>query len=298
MSKKKTHEEYVEEVKNINSNIEVIERYNGANTKILHKCLLDGYEWKATPHNILKGRSCPKCSKHIKRTQEIYIKELSLINPNIKVLDEYITNATPILHKCIIHDVKWKATPVNILRGHGCRKCGNEILASSKSKSQKQYVEDVKKINSNIFVIGNYINAHIPIKHKCLIDGCEWDARPNNILSGKGCPICSESLGERKVREWLDKHDFIYECQKTFNDCRNIKVLPFDFYLSDCNTAIEYQGEQHYKPIDYFGGEKNYKMQQKRDNIKRDYCKHNKIKLLEIPYFKDVEEELNNFLFI
>lgn len=298
MAKKKTHEQYVEEVKNINPNIKVIERYNGVNTKILHKCLLDDYEWQATPHNILKGRSCPKCSKHIKRTQDMYKKELSIINPNIEVIGEYITNVTPILHKCIIHNIKWNATPSNILCGHGCRKCANEILANSKVKSKKQYIEDVRKINPNILVIGNYVNAHTQIKHKCLIDGYEWNAKPNNILCGNGCPICNESYGERRIRLWLEKYNFAYEYQKIFKNCRNLKVLPFDFYLYDYNVAIEYQGEQHYKPIEYFGGEENFKKQQKRDNIKRNYCKNNKIKLLEIPYYKNIEEELNNFLFI
>lgn len=70
------------------------------------------------------------------------------------------------------------------------------------------------------------------------------------------------------------------------------------FYLTDYNLAIEYQGEQHYRPIDYFGGKEKFEVQQKRDNIKRDYCKNNNINLLEIPYYKNVEEELNNFLFI
>lgn len=298
MAKRKTHEEYVAEVRNINSNIEVVGEYVGAHTKILHRCKVDDYEWYVTPNNILKGRSCPKCSNHIKRTQEDYIKEVSLVNPNIEVLGEYINNITPILHKCIVHNVEWETTPINILNGHGCRKCGNEMLANARSKDLKQYIKDVNSVNSDIIVIGDYINAHTPIRHKCLIDGCEWDAKPNNILSGKGCPVCNESLGERKVRQWLDKYHFVYEPQKSFDDCRNINTLPFDFYLPDCNTVIEYQGEQHYRPIDYFGGQENFENQILRDNIKREYCKNNDIKLLEIPYYKNIEEELNNFLFI
>ena len=40
--------------------------------------------------------------------------------------------------------------------------------------------------------------------------------------------------------------------------CKNIKTLPFDFYLPDYNTCIEFHGVQHYKPIPYFGGEENF----------------------------------------
>ena len=63
-------------------------------------------------------------------------------------------------------------------------------------------------------------------------------------------------------------------------------------------VCIEYQGEQHYRPIEYFGGEESFYLQQKHDQIKRNYCKHNNIKLLEIPYWEDIEKVLNNFLFI
>ena len=63
---------------------------------------------------------------------------------------------------------------------------------------------------------------------------------------------------------------------------------------------IEYDGEQHFRPIEYFGGQKKFELQQKHDTIKNEYCKNNGIPLLRIPYFKydNIEEELNNFLFI
>ena len=61
--------------------------------------------------------------------------------------------------------------------------------------------------------------------------------------------------------------------------------MPFDFYLVDYNILIECQGEQHYKPISVFGGEKGFKLQQKRDNIKRNYCKNHNIHLIELPYW-------------
>ena len=64
--------------------------------------------------------------------------------------------------------------------------------------------------------------------------------------------------------------------------------------------CIEYDGEQHFKPIEYFGGEAHFKIQQKHDKIKDDFCKENGISLLRIPYYKfdNIEEELNNFIFI
>ena len=86
--------------------------------------------------------------------------------------------------------------------------------------------------------------------------------------------------------------------KKKFYDCRDTRQLPFDFYLPDFNAVIEYNGKQHYEPIEYFGGENSFKIQQLHDEIKKDYCENNNIRFLSIPYYSNIKEELNNFLFI
>ena len=74
--------------------------------------------------------------------------------------------------------------------------------------------------------------------------------------------------------------------------------MPFDFYLPDYNTCIEYDGELHYKAVDYFGGDDALGNTKCRDEIKTQYCKENNIKLIRIPYweFDNIEEILNREL--
>jgi hypothetical protein len=62
MKTRKTHEEYVRELKEKNLNIEAIEQYVDAHTKILHKCKIDGHEWNIAPTKILEGKGCPVCA--------------------------------------------------------------------------------------------------------------------------------------------------------------------------------------------------------------------------------------------
>ena len=62
MSKRKTHEKYVSELRCVNSSIIVLERYKTAHTKILHKCRMCGYDWNVEPHCLLKGVKCPVCT--------------------------------------------------------------------------------------------------------------------------------------------------------------------------------------------------------------------------------------------
>lgn len=77
---RKTHERYIKEVKKINPNIEVLEEYTRADTKIKHKCLIDGHVWNPRPNSVLRGSGCPKCSIK-KRTK---MKDIDIIIKYIK----------------------------------------------------------------------------------------------------------------------------------------------------------------------------------------------------------------------
>jgi len=66
MSKKKTHEEFIQDFNaKGNQNILILGKYVNATTKILVKCLLDGYEWRAYPNDLLQGKGCPVCAGQV-----------------------------------------------------------------------------------------------------------------------------------------------------------------------------------------------------------------------------------------
>jgi hypothetical protein len=108
---------------------------------------------------------------------------------------------------------------------------------------------------------------------------------PIEHLNGRGCPICKTSKGELVIKKWLDGNDIEYYHQHKFSDCKNKLPLPFDFYLPNDNTCIEYNGRQHYEPI---WGEKDLGRVNLTDNIKKSYCEKNKIKLITIRYDDDI----------
>jgi very-short-patch-repair endonuclease/signal peptidase I len=99
-----------------------------------------------------------------------------------------------------------------------------------------------------------------------------------------GCPTCGESIGERKIGIFLKSLNTNFIREHKFPDCKNILELPFDFFVPSFNTCIEFDGIQHFEPMDYFGGEKAFKSQQLRDKIKTDYCENNYINLIRIRY--------------
>ena len=110
--------------------------------------------------------------------------------------------------------------------------------------------------------------------------------RRDSLINGRtqSCGCYKSSKGEDKIKDILSflKIDFIQ--QKTFNNLKYKDNLRFDFFLPEYNICIEYQGQQHYEIVEYFGGKEAFKERKIRDNIKKQWCKENNIKLIEISY--------------
>ena len=125
---------------------------------------------------------------------------------------------------------------------------------------------------------------------------------PNLHLIGHGCPTCFESRGEKSIRIFLENNNIGFEKEFIFEGCKNKLPLPFDYYLIDYNLCIEYDGEQHFKPNEFFGGEKSMDKLVKNDTIKNQYCIDNNIDLIRIPYYeynnieKILYEKMNNYV--
>ncbi|RKI36698.1 hypothetical protein D7V86_25310 [bacterium D16-51] len=148
--KRKTHEEYVNELCIQNPAIEAVGKYYDANTKIMHHCVIHDIYWETTPSRVLQGAGCEKCKKEKfyktrSKSHQQYINEVAKTNPNIEVVEKYSGAKIPIKHYCKKHNIFWNAIPSNILKRCGCAECGKEKIGDKNSKSHDQYIEDLKK---------------------------------------------------------------------------------------------------------------------------------------------------------
>ncbi len=98
------------------------------------------------------------------------------------------------------------------------------------------------------------------------------------------CGCSAYSNMENFIASVLTDNNINYIPQAQFADCRNIFPLRFDFYLYDYNTVIEFDGEQHSRPVDFFGGEEGFIKRVENDNIKNNYCFKNNITLIRLPH--------------
>lgn len=298
---KQTKEIFIEKAKNYHNNkydYSLIE-YKNNKTKVKIICPIHGI-FDQTPVGHLAGgcRLCghTKTTNKNKKSDELFILAAKKIHCDKYdySLVNYKNSHTNVTLLCPVHG-KFNQTPNNHLKGHGCGKCmpnlGNKNI----------FIEKAKQVHNNKYdySLVEYKTSKHKVKIICHKHGMFEQTPDRHILRGQGCPNCKESKGEKIVRQLLLENNIEFIPQHTFDNCKNKLKLPFDFYLPKFNICIEYHGEQHYKPIKFFGGIRKFKEQQKRDNIKLNYCYNNNIKLIIIKYTqRNIKKYLSKYSII
>ena len=223
-------------------------------------------------------------------------REIESKYPNIRVVSDYLGMNKPLECYCLKHNKKFSHNAKQIFYyGTGCDECKSEKLAEYHRLDVNEVIKRVNKANPDIEIVDpySYTSIHIPMEIKCKKCGHIWYSTINNITANEiKCPKCSDNIykGEAKLMDILILYNIQFQPQYTIPECKNKRTLPFDNAILDnyknLKGLIEYQGRQHYEPVDYFGGEENFKEQQKRDKIKYNYCKEHDIPLLLIPYWE------------
>jgi very-short-patch-repair endonuclease len=294
-----TTEQFIERAKQIHG-----DRYDysrsvyQAGHPILIICRKHG-EFYQKSGNHFGGKGCRLCkneklSKDRSFTTEDFIERAEKIHKSKYGYQfvKYVNAHTLVTIECPQHGL-FEQHPLNHLKGCGCRKCGNLKLSAIFSSNIRDFILKANKIHKNRYEYGhvNYINAREKVTILCKKHGT-FEQIPGKHLNGAGCPHCSESLGERRIREFLTSNKIEFKQEKTFAECRYKGRLFFDFYLPTLNTAIEFDGIQHFFPMSFSrrqNKDQNFRSCQERDKIKNDFCKENHIRLIRIPF-----TEINN----
>lgn len=300
MRRRKTQQEFINELKLANSTIKCIDEYKTMHEKIKFKCLTCGYEWYDTPGHVLYGRGCHNCNRKIRKTHECFIAEVKSKFSNIDILSKYSGVDNKIKCHCKIHNIDWLTTPFVLLRGnYGCRLCANESIKKMKLKTHDEFCKEVNKSTYGEYsVVGKYIDSKTAIIMHHKTCGNDFFVRPSNFLINRSCPHCvTPSKGEYKIIDFFEQHDINHEFQKYYDDLRGINngQLSYDFYVDKFNLLIEYQGEFHDGTLlNKVQTIETYDRQQEHDKRKREYAKSHNINLLEIWYwdFDNIENIL------
>ncbi len=122
------------------------------------------------------------------------------------------------------------------------------------------------------------------------------------IVTSCGC--LGKSKGEYYIQKILKQQNIPY--QKEYIVTIKNKQLRYDFLIKKEEKIfyfIEFDGKQHFQPIQYFGGDEYFNYIKQHDILKNQWCKQNNIPLIRIPYthlkdlcIKDLLLETSNFI--
>lgn len=195
---------------------------------------------------------------------------LTILNYGLRVIDQCTI-------QCNNCGLTFYRTPSTWLK-YDCPSCGVNKKIIEKEIYQTQLDNTFGK--DELIILDEIPKSHrMSVQHKCgFIRTTSFKA----LLQNKICPMCDKtaSLGERKILLFLEQHNIDYIYQKRVALTR----MHFDFYLEKYNLVIEFNGKQHYEPIEIFGGDARFQQQQIYDKAKIEYCQSNNIKLLVIKY--------------
>lgn len=237
----------------------------------------EGHSTELTYAHFLEGKRCKYCANNQKLSED-YISSQFLYH-GYEILSKYKNASTPLKIKCPEGHITDTMTWANFKKGERCYICNKP------KRVTYEFVEQELK-KEGYSLLQNFFNGVLEgMRVKCpkghITNTITW----SNFKKGKRCKICNESKGEKLISNFLSERGINFLREYRFSDCKHKNKLPFDFYLPDLNICIEYDGEQHFYPVDVFGGESEFNEVKIRDSIKNNYCKDNEIKLIRIPYW-------------
>ena len=248
-----------------------------------YNCKIHGNVKIGKNRTIKKG--CPTCNT----------EQQNLINAEIfkkRIIKKYGNDYNVIVFDDYVEFICKKHGNVEIVKKEDFRKNGDRkyYCSACRGKTFLSYEEAKKKVNElGIKSTTEYRNWKTRTHQENMPSNPDKTYKNSGWISPQvffGVHRSKMSIGEIRIFNYLKRKKYDFEYQKRFNDCRNILPLSFDFYLSKYNTLIEFDGEQHQKPGNFFKFEKDnlmkFEQQKRNDEIKNAYCREKNINLIRI----------------
>ena len=303
---RKNTKEFIQDAVNVHGDKFDYSKVNYINgeTKVIIICPKHG-EFEQTPANHYR-HDCKKCSEEItsellRKKTENFIEKSNKIHEDKYTYDKvnYLSAGDKVIITCPDHGDFEQIANVHLL-GKGCPDCGKERSVILMTKTNQEFIEDAVNIHEDKYdySLVEYVNTNTQISIICTEHG-EFNQLPRAHLRGAGCPNCNRFKTEKlciSIIEHLTDHKFI-KCRPSFLD-----GLELDGFNADLQLAIEYNGEQHYKIVDYFHRNGIYDLltQVEHDKLKKRKCQENGIYLMIVPHYvkdkeKFIKEQLNKY---
>ena len=284
------------------SKVKGFEKYQ-EKVEIIHKeC---GKSFFQTKNSHTKGYKCPHCYCPKIRTKEEFIADAVKIHSvaydysNI----DYIDTTVNIELKCNECDVVFWECPRRHL--HSPKKNKTQVSRCPNCKdfvrnlTTEEFIEKAVAMHADKYDYSEvqYKDAKTKITIRCKVCDIKFEQTSTNHLAPRennlgGCPQCSyinpstNSRGEKLIEKYLTYNNIGFVRQYISPTCKykSNGVLRFDFYIPSLNLLIEYDGLQHFKPVDFWGGVSAFEELKIKDSIKNKWAEDNSILLVRFRY--------------
>lgn len=294
--RRKSEEQFRKELLEKHPNLIPNDNYVNTYTKYHCICKIHNCDVYTTPEKYLRrNQGCKLCAIERNKcatryTHQTFLDKLSSINSNVEVLSEYTNIKGRIKAKCKICGHEWNPIAESLVAKIpcGCPRCaGNAIKETSSFEGELQHTHPELKL------LSPYVRSNKKVHLLCTDCNKDFWLTPNKLQQGQHCPHCKISHGERRIKNILTNLSVEFEMQKKFDGLKGLggRKLSYDFYLPNYNLLIEFQGEQHERPVIFKGitikiAQENFERQLEHDDRKRKYALDNNIPLLEIWYYE------------
>lgn len=306
--KKLTFEEFVRRSKKVHGNKYIYheETFKNCSTKTLITYPNVGDFWQR-PSDHMNGHG-------YKRTYDIesFVNEFTRKFPDRNYTFEkavFKNTHTKLVATCHCKDDNgvehgdFEIRPGDLLSGYGCFRCSNNNI----KYTNEEFIDKANNVHNFKFDYScteyDGMNRTVcVICHRKDKNGKEhgmWWPIAANHLNGNGCPRCntlSKSKFEENIGLLIEQQICKPERQKTFEWLRYKKKLFLDYYIDKYKIAVEVQGEQHFVPIERFGGVEQFEIQCNRDRIKKELCEEHGIKIFYITKKKNNIDDIIRYI--
>jgi hypothetical protein len=255
---KKTTEQFVKECKAIHgdkydySNV----KYVNIKTKVVIVCSAHG-PVEIPPSSHLRGAECKFCGyKKISKTKrgniETFLEDANTVHKGTYdySLSVYRGADTKLIIICSKHGPFWQS-PYTHIKGHGCRKCADDLMSDLRRDTVEEFIEKAQKIHENKYDYSKVeygINNSQKVTIICKKHG-KFRQRPAEHLQGKDCRKCSSAGFSKVCCEWLNKVskerniNIVHAGNKGEVRIKtDTGVISFDGFCAEKNTVFEFHG--------------------------------------------------------
>jgi hypothetical protein len=301
-------------IKNINSKL-ISNEYKGQHELLTFTCKTCGQPYDTTPSRFIfnNKQQCNNCGQEIKNKKHRHSYEYV---KNITEEKGYILLSSSYRHQHELLDImdkegyKYKADFCQIKQSGKLLRFyeTNPYTIDNINNYIKQNKLEVKLLSKE------YLGSNELMLWECSC-GEYFESSWERVLSQHQvrCKKCSkvQSIIENKTEIWLKNNNYIYKTQVCFDDCKDIKPMPFDFGIYDNNEEliylIECDGRQHFEKVRWSKlmtdeqVEECFILRKYHDKLKDEYCEKQNINLIRLPYWefknnnyiKTLQKELN-----